>query len=115
MEAGVLQAGCSQPFGVGGPARTAECARRTEAHIIEQDDEHIGGASRRTQRPDRREPGIRIFCIVRGETDWLAVRNRQYLTWDIIATVHRSLRVLLRAVGSVVAECEDRGTVVRRS
>ena len=49
-----LQPAGSEPFGRRRLARTAECARRPEADVVEQDDQNIRRAGRRTQRRDGR-------------------------------------------------------------
>src|SRR4029450_7673564 len=90
VEAGVLHATGSETFSGRSLARTAERARGAKADVIEQDDEHIGGARRRTQRADPRKLRIRILRIVGRQTDWFAVRNRQHFAWDVVL-VHRSL------------------------
>jgi hypothetical protein len=93
VEAGVLQTACGQPFGVRRLTGTAKRARCTEADIIEQDDEYVGGTGRRTQRADRRELRVRILRVVGRQTDRFAVRNRQHFAWDIIVACHLFLRL----------------------
>jgi len=80
VEAGVLQAGCGEALGIRGPARTAKRARCTKADIVEQNDEHVGCASRRAQRADRRKLRVRIFCVIRSQSDRFTVRDRQHFT-----------------------------------
>ncbi len=47
---------------VGRVARAAEGARRAEADVVDQHDEHVGRALRRAQRLDRRVVGVRILA-----------------------------------------------------
>ena len=71
------------PHPFGRPAERIP-ARGAKADIIEQDVEHVGGASRRAQRTDRRKPRSRILHVVGRQTGWFAVRNWQHFTWDVI-------------------------------
>jgi hypothetical protein len=92
VEAVVLQAACGEPFGgrcVTGPAKRA---RGAKADVIEQDDEHVRCASRRTQRADRRKFRVRILCVAGRQAGGLAVRNRQHFTREVIVARHLILR-----------------------
>ena len=48
-------------------ARSAEGARGAEAHVVDEDDEHVRGAGRRPDRLDRRERRVRILGVVGGD------------------------------------------------
>jgi hypothetical protein len=103
VETGVLQSLCREALRRRRLARTAERARRAKADIIEQDDEHVRGASWRTQLSDRRELRIRVFRVVGRQADWLAIRNRQYLPWDVVLARHRVLRLVALAARADLA------------
>ncbi len=65
VEPVVLQAGRGQPLGRRGLARAAERARGGEAHVVEQDHQHVGRSRRRTHGLDRREGGRRVLGVER--------------------------------------------------
>ena len=65
VEAVVLQTLPGQPLGRRRRARPTERARRGEADVVEQDDEHVRRAGRRPQRLDRRERRLRILRVER--------------------------------------------------
>src|SRR4026207_1741170 len=48
----------------GGAARSAEGARRPEAHVVEEHDEDVRGAGGGLQRLDRRVRGVRVLRVV---------------------------------------------------
>ena len=53
-----------QPLGGRRLARPAERARRAEADVVEQDDQHVRRARRRPQRLDRRERRVGILRVL---------------------------------------------------
>ena len=71
VEPGVAQPALGQPLEVRGVQRTAERRRRAETRVIQQDHQHIRRTRRRPQRNDRRERGVRILRVVRGQPDVL--------------------------------------------
>src|SRR6478672_13763894 len=84
VEAAVLQAVPGQPLGGRRRAWAAERARGGEADVVEQDDEHVGGARRRPQRLDRRERRVRVLGI-EGQLAFVRlVRDRQDVALDLV-------------------------------
>src|SRR4051812_35040619 len=98
MKAGVLQASGGEPLSGRSVARATKRARGAESDIVEQDDEDVGGASRRAQLADRRELRIRILGIVGRQADRLAVRNWEHVTREIILACHLLLQFRVRDV-----------------
>ena len=74
-----------QPLGRRRVARAAEGARRGEADVVEQDDEHVRRAGRRAQSLDRREAGVRILGVVRRQADVRLIGDRQDRSTDHLA------------------------------
>ena len=64
VEAVVLQPVRGQSLRHRGRARTPERARRAEADVVEQHDQHVRRTLRRTQRLDRREGSVGILRVV---------------------------------------------------
>src|SRR5262245_30037400 len=102
MEAGVFQTTCGEFLEVRCVARTAKGAGRAKAHVVEQDDEHIGRARRRPQLPDRRILRVRILGIVGRQTHMRLIRDGQdrslslvYLTSHIIFSFTLSSSIVL--------------------
>lgn len=60
MEPVIRQPAHRQTVGVRRRARTAERVHRPEPRVVQQDQQHVRRALRRTQRLDRRELGVRI-------------------------------------------------------
>ena len=77
VEAVELQLVCREPLGDGCVARAAERAGRREAHVIEQDDEHVRCALRRPTRLDGRKPGVGILGVVGRQADVAPLGDRQ--------------------------------------
>ena len=91
VEAVVLQAAPCQPLGRRHRARPAERARRGEADIVEQDDEHIGGAGRGKQRLDRGKRRVRVLGVEGKRSLERPVRDRQDVALDLVGgTAHRA-------------------------
>ena len=78
VEAGELQPALGETLHVRGRTRSPECARRGKAHVVEQDDEHVGCPGRRAQRHDRREGRVGIPCVVRRQARSDAVGDREH-------------------------------------
>src|SRR5262245_46679371 len=89
METGELEAARGQPLGRRCRARPAKRARRAEADIIEQDNEHVGRPSRRKQRLNRREPRRWILRVKWKRSPERPVRDRQVVACDLVS--HRAL------------------------
>src|SRR5580704_15885507 len=64
METVVLQSAGGELLKVGCRTRSAEGAGRTEAHIVEQDNQNVGCAFGWAQRLDRRKLCIGIFGVI---------------------------------------------------
>ena len=80
VEAVVLEAVRREALGCRRRDRPAERARRREADVVEQDNEHVGRALRRPERLDRRERGRRILRVIGDEPRSRPVGDRQNLT-----------------------------------
>ena len=80
VEPGELQAGCGKPVSVRSGARPPERARRPEADVIQQDDQHVGCTLWRTQRLDRRKRRVRVLRVVRRQTRLRPLRNGENRT-----------------------------------
>ena len=87
VKAVVAQAVRGESLEVGRVAWPAECARRAEARIVEQDDEHIGCAGRRAQRLDGRELHLGVFGVVLDESGAAAAGNGQHRAQMLVGTV----------------------------
>jgi hypothetical protein len=94
VEAVVLQAVPGQPLSRRRRARSAERARSGKADVVEQDDKHVGRASRWLQRLDRRERRVWVLGVVWERSFERRVLNRQ----DVARTVvgHCQLLFALR-------------------
>ena len=66
-----------EPLEIRRLARPAEGARRPEAGVVEQHDQHVRRAFRRPQRLDRREARVRALGVVGRDADKVRVGNRQ--------------------------------------
>ena len=93
MEAVVLEAVGGEPLGGRRVDRAAEGARRGEADVVEQHDEHVRRTLGRAQRLDRRERRRGILRVVRGQPDRRPVGDRQDVTAQLRAFGHRCLLV----------------------
>ena len=71
-----------QPLEVRCIARTAERARRAEAHIVQQHDQDVGSPVGRPQRLDRRKRGVRVLRVVGDQPGRRNVRDRQDVARD---------------------------------
>jgi hypothetical protein len=61
---------------VGGD-RAAECARRSEPDVVDEDDQNVWGTLWRPQLLNRREGGTWVLRVIRREPDRRHVRDRQ--------------------------------------
>ena len=77
VESGVRQPALGQSLGRRGQARTAEGAGGAETHVIQEDDEDVGGALRRPQRLDGLVASSRVLGIVEDRTVVHPVGNRE--------------------------------------
>ena len=80
VEAGELQACRRKPVSVRCRARTAERARRPEADVVQQDDQHVRRTLRWTQLLDRRERRVRVPRVVRRQAGLRPPRNGENRT-----------------------------------
>ena len=102
MEAVVAQAAVGEPLEVGRLARPAEGAAVAEAHVVEQDDEHVGGALGGPNWLDRWEAGVRVLRVVGGEADVRPVGDRQDLSLRFVLMVGHLLLLHLALSPSAV-------------
>src|SRR5262245_41205286 len=87
VKAVVLEAVGRELLGIRCLTRPAECARRPEPGIVDEDDEDVGRAGRRAERYDRGILGIRILRVVGREADRLAVWDREdFAGWRLGTT-----------------------------
>jgi hypothetical protein len=77
MKPGIGEAACRQPIGGWRRRRSAERAHRPIARVVQQNQQHIRGTRRRTQRLNRREFRLRVPRVIRRQPDRRPVRNRQ--------------------------------------
>ena len=78
VEPVVAQATCRQPIRRRRPHRAAERAGRAEAHVVDEDDQDVGGTGRRGQRLDGRVRRVRVLGVVRRQTVCGMVGDRQH-------------------------------------
>ena len=88
VEAVELEAALGEPLGGRRVDRAAEGARRGEADVVEQHDQHVGRALRRPQRLDRRELGVRILGVVGRQSDVLRVGDGKNRSLNRVARAH---------------------------
>ena len=100
VESRVLQTAGGELLEVRRPARAAERGRRAEAGIIDQDDQDVRCAGRRTDRPDRRILRVRVLRVERREADRGDIRNRQHAALDRVFRLGHGvcLSLLMRGV-----------------
>ena len=89
VEAVELEAALGEALGGRRVDRAAEGARRGEADVVEEHDQHVGRALGRPQRLDRRELRVRILGVVRGHADVLRIRDRKNRSLNLVAGTHR--------------------------
>ena len=68
--------------------RAAERARRGEADVVEQHDQHVGRPLRRPQRLDRRKLRVRILRVVGGHAHVLRIGNRKNRSLNRVLRTH---------------------------
>jgi len=78
VEAVVAQTAGRQPVRGRRPARPPEGARRAEAHVVEQDDQHVRRTGRREQRLDRSKGRVGVLRVVGRQARDRPVGNRQH-------------------------------------
>ena len=88
VEAVVLQPAGGEPLRVRRRDRAAERAGPGEAHVVEQDDQHVRRAGRRTQRLDRSERRVRVLRVIRRQRRVAAVGCRQDLASGVTVPSH---------------------------
>ena len=88
VEAVVLQPVRRQPLGGRRVARAAEGGRGAEAHVVDQDDQHVGRALGRAQRLDRRILRIRVLGVVGRQPDMRDVGDGEDLPLDLVLGAH---------------------------
>ncbi len=91
MKARVLQACLGEALGRGCVHGPTERARRAEADVVQEDDEHVRRAGGRAQRLDLGKRGVRISSVERRQADVMRVGYRQDVARDSIRTAHRHL------------------------
>ncbi len=90
VKAIVLQSAGGQSLGGGRLAGTAEGARRTEARVVEQDDQNVGCALWRTQSLDGRVFGVRILGVIGDQAGSRPVWHRKHIAVPLVVRVgHR--------------------------
>jgi len=75
MEAVVLEPVVRQPFEVRCLAGAAEGARRAEAGVVDQHDQHVRRPFRRPERLDRRKTRVGALGVVGRDADVVPVGN----------------------------------------
>jgi len=96
MEARVLQPVGRQLLEVGRLTRPAEGRRGAEARIVDQHDQKVWGALRRTDLTDRGVLRVRISRVKRRECDWCHIRNRQHTARDSVLPLIRFVAAFRR-------------------
>ena len=89
VEAVVLEPVRREPLRGGRRARPAEGARRAEAHVVEQDHQHVRRALRRAQRLDRRERRVRVLRVVGDQSRVGLVGDRQDVSLNLVGHARR--------------------------
>ena len=90
VKAIVLQTDRRQFLRVRRLAGAAERARRAEPGVVNQDDQDVGRALRRTQLLDRREFAVRIFRIVGDQAGSLRSGDGQMRPMFLVFAIHGS-------------------------
>ena len=113
-EVAALAAAGGEALGVRGVARPTEHARRAEAHVVDQDHDHVRGARGRVQRLDRRERRRRVLGVVGRQARSPDVRDRQDRSSVAVRCVwHRCVLFLAGACRGTLRR--DQGRVDRGS
>src|SRR6185369_8537760 len=87
MEARVSETTGRQLLEVRSLTGPTECRRRTEASIVDQDDQYVRRALRRTQLANRGIFRVRILRVECRKRDWCHVRNWQHVARDSVLPV----------------------------
>ena len=90
VKAVVLEPIGRQALGRGRVDRATEGRRGAKAAVVDEDDEHVGGALGRPQRHDRRILRIRVLGIVGRQPDGWNVGDREDLPLDLVLDRHGS-------------------------
>ena len=110
VEAVVPQAPRGEPLGRRRVARPAERASRTETDVVKEDHYDVGRALRRPKRLDRREGGLGVLGVVRGQPWWTDIRDRQDRAGMSVGCVgHQCLRSTQPAMLTSSSRCGVRG------
>ena len=88
VKAIVFQADCRQFFRIRRLAGAAERARRAEPGVVDQDNQDVWRALRRTQLLDRREFAVRILRIVSNQAGTLRSGHWQMRPMFLVFVAH---------------------------
>ena len=84
MEAVVFKAIGGKLLEVGGVTWPTKGTGRTETHVVNQDDQHIGRTRWRAQIADRRIGRIWVFGVVGGQADVGLIGDGQNGALDLV-------------------------------